>query len=455
MGKTSKNISMTEGSLWINILKFALPLALTGILQQLFNAADTAIVGNFTGDMCSAAQAAVGANSPLVSISVNLFIGVALGTNVVIANSIGRQDKESVSKAVHTSIVFAVLAGVIMAILAQLVAGSVFELMKVEDKEVIPLATVYFRIYMGGLPVIILYNFEAAIFRGTGNTKTPLIALAISGVINVLLNLFFVCCLHMTVEGVAIATVVSNAVSSVILFICLMKQEGVVKVDPKKLRIDGRIFRKIMSIGVPAGLQSTVFGVANIIIQSAINSLGTIVMAASAAAFNIEMFAYSVLNSFSQACTTFVGQNYGAGKIDRCKKAMLLSYIEGVIAMASAIVIILIFGKEILHIFNKDPQVIETGYTRLLVIFSAYIFTLSYEVMSGYLRGFGISLVTSILTMIGICFTRITWIATVFQTHKSLGYIMAAYPVSLSTTALLILIALLILRPSKKYLKQT
>ena len=450
MSKTRSNIEMTTGNLWINILKFALPLALTGILQQLFNAADTAIVGNFTGDMGSMAQAAVGANTSLVSITVNLFIGFALGANVVIANSIGRKDDKSVSKAVHTSIVFAVLAGIVMAIIAQFVAGSVFRLMDVPE-DVIPLATVYFRIYMGGLPVIILYNFEAAIFRGIGNTKTPLAALAISGVLNVLLNLFFVCVLHMTVEGVAIATIASNAVSSVILFIRLTKQDGVVKVDPKKLSIDVQILKKIMRIGIPAGLQSTVFGVANIIIQSAINSLGTIVMAASAAAFNIELFAYSVLNSFSQACTTFVGQNFGAGKIDRCKKSLLLCFAEGIIAMAISIVVILAFGRDILYLFNKDPEIIETGYIRLMVIFSAYTFTLSYELMSGYLRGFGISLVPSILTMIGICGTRITWIATVFKSHKSLGYIMAAYPVSLSTTALLILIALLIIKPSKKY----
>lgn len=441
---------MTTGNLWINILKFALPLALTGILQQLFNAADTAIVGNFTGDMGSMAQAAVGANTSLVSITVNLFIGFALGANVVIANSIGRKDNKSASKAVHTSIVFAILAGIVMAIIAQFVAGSVFRLMDVPE-DVIPLATVYFRIYMGGLPVIILYNFEAAIFRGTGNTRTPLAALAVSGVLNVLLNLFFVCVLRMTVEGVAIATVASNAVSSVILFIRLMKQDGVVKVEPQKLGIDVQILKKIMRIGIPAGLQSTVFGVANIIIQSAINSLGTTVMAASAAAFNIELFAYSVLNSFSQACTTFVGQNFGAGKIDRCKKSLLLCFAEGIIAMALSIVIILAFGRDILYLFNKDPEIIETGYIRLMVIFSAYTFTLSYELMSGYLRGFGISLVPSILTMIGICGTRITWIATVFQTHKSLGYIMAAYPVSLSTTAFLILIALLIIKPSKKY----
>ena len=454
MENKKTKISMTQGSLWNNILKFALPLALTGILQQLFNAADTAIVGNFTGDMGRLAMAAVGANSPLTGLAINLFVGFALGTNVVIANSIGREDPESVSKAVHTSIVFAVAAGFCIAVIAQIESPYIFKLLEVPEED-LELAKIYFRIYMGGLPVIVLYNFEAAIFRGIGDTRTPLMALAISGVLNVLLNIMFVCGFHMTVEGVAIATVASNAVSSAILFYRLTKNDGWVKIEPKKLAIDLGTLGKIMRIGLPAGLQSSVFGIANIIIQSAINSLGTVVMAASSAAFNIELFAYYILNSFSQACTTFVGQNFGAGKIDRCKKAMLLCFLEGVIAMAGAIAIILFFGRNILAVFNRDPDVIETGYIRLMVIFSAYIFTLSYELMSGYLRGFGISLVPSVLTIIGICVTRITWIKTVFKTHKSLGYIMAAYPVSLSTTALLILIALLIIRPSKKYKLKT
>ena len=214
---------------------------------------------------------------------------------------------------------------------------------------------------MGGLPVIVLYNFEAAIFRGIGDTRTPLMALAVSGVLNVLLNLMFVCGFHMTVEGVAIATVASNAVSSAILFYRLTKNDGWVKIEPKKLAIDLGTLGKIMRIGLPAGLQSSVFGIANIIIQSAINSLGTVVMAASSAAFNIELFAYYILNSFSQACTTFVGQNFGAGKIDRCKKAMLLCFLEGVIAMAAAIAIILLFGRNILAVRRDGIKAPTSG----------------------------------------------------------------------------------------------
>lgn len=448
METKNNNLSMTTGNLWSSVLKFALPLALTGILQQLFNAADTAIVGKFTGDMASVAMAAVGANSPLISFAINLFVGLSLGANVVIANSIGRNDLTSVSKAAHSSIVFALSVGALIAVAAQFIAPFLFSHLDVPD-EVVPLAVTYFRIYMGGLPVIVLYNFEAAILRGTGDTRTPLLALFISGIVNVLLNLYFVCVLHFTVEGVAIATVVANLISSTILLVFLMKSRGYVKLVPSKLRIDWKIIAKVLRIGVPAALQSSVFGIANIIIQSAINSLGTVVMAASSAAYNIELFAYYVLNSFSQACTTFVGQNYGAGRPDRCRKTLKVCFIEGVTATVLSIVLILSFGRNLLSLFNDDPEVIRTGYIRLMVIFSAYVFTLSYELMAGYLRGFGISLIPSVLTMVGICATRITWIMTVFKIHKSLGFIMAAYPVSLSTTALLLLIALLIIKPSR------
>ena len=450
MGKTEIRSTMTQGSLWDKILRFAIPLALTGILQQLFNAADTAIVGRFTGDMGINSMAAVGANAPITSLAVNLFTGIALGGNIVIANAVGRGDSKSVSKAVHTSVIFSLIAGVVMALIGHLFADTILGFLNIPS-DVYPLAKLYFRIYITGLPVILLYNFESAIFRGTGDTKTPLLALACSGVLNVGLNLLFVCELHRTVDGVAIATVASNLVSSVFLFIVLLKRDNAVKIVVSELRIDIPTLGKIMRIGLPAGLQSAVFGIANIIINAAINGLGPIVMAASSAAYQIEIFAYYVLNSFSQACTTFVGQNYGAGKIDRCKKSMFLCFIEGVIAMGTSVALILFFGRDILSIFNDDPDVIETGYIRLMVIFSAYIFMLSYETMSGYLRGFGISLIPSILTMIGICVTRVTWIMTIFKTHPSLGYAMAAYPVSLSTTTVLILIALLVLRPSKKY----
>ena len=329
-----RHMDMLNGPLWNKLPRYALPVAATGILGQLFNAADIAVVGNFTGDMRTAAVAAVGANSPVISLILNLFIGIALGANVVIANAIGRGDRETVHRAVHTSIVTALIGGVLVAVFGQFIAAGLMGLLNVPD-DVYPLALAYLRIYLLGMPVILLYNFEAAIFRSVGDTKVPLIALTVSGVLNVILNLFFVIVLKMNVNGVAIATVLSNAVSSVLLLRRLLHGD-LVRVEIRQLRIDPAVFRKIMRIGLPAGIQGAIFSVSNIIIQSAINSLGTVVMAASSAAFNIEIIAYDVLISFSQACTTFVGQNYGAGKIDRCKKTMFLCLIEDFSASAVA-----------------------------------------------------------------------------------------------------------------------
>jgi len=445
-----QKLDMLNGSIWNKLPVFALPIAATGILEQLFNASDIAIVGNFAQTDKTVAVAAVGANSPIIGLILNLFIGIALGANVVIANAIGRDDRQTVQKAVHTSMVVSVIGGVLVAIIGELIAEPLLTVLNVPD-DVLELALLYLRIYFLGMPVILLYNFEAAIFRSIGETKMPLIALTLSGILNVLLNLFFVIVLKMSVNGVATATVLANIVSAGILYIKLVKSDKYIKVEFKKLRIDGKVFAKIMQIGLPAGIQSAVFAVANIVIQGAINSLGTVVIAASSAAFNIEIIAYNVMNSFSQACTTFVGQNFGANKIDRCKKTLFLCLIEDAIASGTAILIVLITGKFLLSIFNNNPEVIEIGYTRLVIIFIAYIFSMLYEVMSGYLRGFGFSLVPAILTTVGVCVLRIIWINTVFPANRTFVTIMTAYPVSLATTAVLIFIALIIYRPSKRF----
>lgn len=445
-----QKLDMLNGSIWNKLPVFALPIAATGILEQLFNASDIAIVGNFAQTDKTAAVAAVGANSPIIGLILNLFIGIALGANVVIANAIGRDDRQTVQKAVHTSMVVSVIGGVLVAVIGEIIAEPLLTVLNVPD-DVLELALLYLRIYFLGMPVILLYNFEAAIFRSIGETKMPLIALMLSGILNVLLNLFFVIVLKMSVNGVATATVLANVVSAGILYIKLVKSDKYIKVEFKKLRIDGKVFAKIMQIGLPAGIQSAVFAVANIVIQGAINSLGTVVIAASSAAFNIEIIAYNVMNSFSQACTTFVGQNFGANKIDRCKKTLFLCLIEDAIASGTAILIVLITGKFLLSIFNNNPEVIEIGYTRLVIIFIAYIFSMLYEVMSGYLRGFGFSLVPAILTTVGVCVLRIIWINTVFPANRTFVTIMTAYPVSLATTAVLIFIALIIYRPSKRF----
>ena len=447
--KKKQHMDMLHGSIWNKIIQYALPVAATGILEQLFNASDLAIVGNFTGDAKTVAVAAVGANSPIIGLLLNFFIGIALGANVVIAHAIGKKDENTIHKSVHTSVITAVVCGLVVTLLGEAFIGNLLQMLNV-PKDVLPYALEYIRIYLLGMPVILLYNFEAAIFRSIGETKMPLKALALSGVLNVALNLFFVIVLRMTVNGVAIATVIANAVSSVFLFVKLVKMDNVIRIRKQELRFDKKVFVHIIKIGLPAGIQSAVFAVANIVIQAAINSLGTIVIAASSAAFNIEIFAYYVLNSFSQACTTFTGQNYGAGQLKRCKKVLVLCIVEDFIATAIAIILVLVSGKVLLSVFNNDPQVISIGYTRLIMVFSAYTFSMLYENLSGYLRGFGISLVPAILTIIGVCGVRILWIFTVFPRNKAFTTIMAAYPISLAATALLIFIATMVYRPSHK-----
>lgn len=448
--KRSLAIDMLNGSMWDKILLYALPVAATGILGQLFNASDVAIVGNFASTDRVAAVAAVGANGPVIGLVLNLFIGIALGANVVIANAIGRGDRETVSRAVHTSVVASVLGGFIVMLIGQLLARPVLMMLNVPD-DVFPLAMTYMRIYLLGLPVIFLYNFESAIFRSAGDTKTPLIALAVSGILNVILNIFFVTVLDMTVDGVAIATVIANLVSSVILGRKLLKSKLSVHIELNELRIDWKILWRILKIGLPAGIQSAVFSLSNIIISSAINSLGKVTMAASSAAFNVEIMAYYILNSFGQACTTFVGQNYGAAQIDRCRKTLKLCIIEGIIITGTTMLIMLLTGKYLIGLFNNDPEVIEIGFTRLKIVYTSYIFSLLYEVMSSYMRGYGISLVPAILTMLGVCGIRIAWIYTVFPMSRTFATIMTVYPVSLAATAVLISIALIIYRPSKRY----
>ncbi len=447
--KTLNKNSMIEGSLWNKILGFAFPLALTGILQQMFSAADLAVVGNFTEDLGEACMAAVGANTPIMSFIINGFLGISLGTNVIIANAVGRKDDKTIRKAVHTSLVVAVICGIITALIGQLIAEPLLRAQNISD-EAVEMAIIYFRIYVGGLPVILLYNFEAAIFRGIGNTKLPFIALVISGVINVILNLIFVLVFHRNVDGVAAATVISNLISSVILIVCLKKTKTAAKFDVKKIGIDGAVLKRIMKIGIPASLQACVFSAANIIIQSAINSLGTVVAAASSAAFNIEIFSYYVLNSFGQACTTFTGQNYGAWKLDRCKKSLKLCMLEGIIIEGLMVTMLLLCGKSMIGIFTSNPELIEIGYIRVLFITTAHLFSLFYDVMSGYMRGFGISLSPALVTMCVICGIRIFWIYVIFERFHSFTTIMAVYPISLGVNALAILILLLIKRPAKR-----
>ncbi len=440
-------MDMINGSLGDKIIKYAIPLAVTGVLQQLFNAADLAVVGHFSG---KEAMAAVGSNAPVIGLLVNLFVGISLGSNVIIAKSIGQGDNGNISKAVHTSVIVALLGGLFITLSGEFLAPEVIRMLDV-PKDVYPLAVKYLQIYLAGMPVILLYNFESAIFRSCGNTQTPLVALVISGILNVALNLFFVLGLGMDVDGVATATVISNLISSALLFGALMRTELAIRIDPKKLRVHGDVLGQILKIGIPAGIQGMIFSFANIIIQSAVNSLGTTVMAASSAAYNLEIFSYYIMNSFGQACTTFVGQNYGAGKSERCLKTLKLCLLQSIVSTAAVSGLILLFSRPLLGIFNTDPDVIATGRIRLEYIFFAYLFSFVQEGLSGYLRGFGVSFIPAACAVIGICGVRLTWIFTVFRQTPSFTTIMQVYPLSLGITAAVILVVTLLVKPSKRY----
>ncbi len=411
-GKQAGQMDLLTGSLGDKILRFAVPLAATGILQQLFNAADIAVIGRFVGKH---AMAAVGSNAPLIGLLVNLFLGISMGTNVVVARYIGEGNEANIRKAVHTAIVLALGGGIALTVIGEIVTAPILHLMGVPP-EIYDLSVLYMRVYLTGMPVILLYNFESAIFRSRGDTKTPLFCLTISGLINVALNVFFVVVIGMTVNGVALATVISNLISSALLFRFLMKAEGPVRVEPGRLRIHTDVLRLMLQIGIPAGIQSTVFSLANICVQSAVNSLGADVMAGSSAAFNIEIFSYYILVSFGQACTTFVGQNYGAGKMDRCKRTLRLALLQDLA-------------------FNTDPAVAKFGMIRLRYIVTAHLFSVFVETISGAMRGYGFSAYPAFMSLFGICGIRIFWVYTVFSRNPVFDVLMMVYPVSIGVTA--------------------
>lgn len=445
--KTSKSMNLLEGSLWDKILVFAIPYALTCVLQQLFTATDVAVVGRFVGNQ---AMGAVGANTPLIGLFINFFSGISLGANVVISNAIGRKDSARIEKAIHTAVLFSIICGVVLIVIGETLAKNILLLMSVPD-DVIDMASLYFRVYFFGMPVIILYNFLASIFRSMGDTRTPLLALTLGGIANVFFNLFFVIVIHMTVDGVALGTVISNAVSSIILITILSKREEPYTLHFKKLSIDTQSLKSMLAIGVPSGVEGSIFALSNTVVQSAINSLGSTVMAGSAAAFNTEIIGFYVLNSFGQACTTFTAQNNGAGKEDRCKKALGWSLLLGGIFTFITCALMLIFGHPLLSLFSKNEEVIEVGMIRMEYIFAGYTFNLIQEVMAGALRGYGHSLVPALCALIGICGTRILWVNTYFKVHKTFAALVTAYPVSLCITAIAVVIVWIIYAKSGYY----
>ena len=444
------SMDMLNGSLWDKIFKFSMPVAATAILEQFFTATDVVIAGNFANSDRTAAMPAVGTDLPIIGMIIFLFLGLALGSNVVIAQSIGRRDTEGVKKAVHTAVLLSLIIGIAVAVFAQFAVVPILGLLEI-PAEVLPSAVMYLRIYFLGMPIILLYNFEAAIFRSIGETQKPLMALIAASLVNIVLDLFFVCVCKLDVTGVAIATVLANAVSALILLRLLLKTDSIIKLEWNKLHLDMPTLKEIVSIGLPAGIQGAVFSLANVVIQGAINSLGTEVIAASSASLILEMVAFSIFSSFTQACTTFVGQNYGARQMARCRVILRLCLLEDVICTGFCMLIVFLFGDRLIALINDDSEVIRLGYIRASIVFCAYIFSLLYDVMSGYLRGFGISFLPSLLTILGVCGVRFLWVAFVFPVYHDFRTLMYVYPVSMGVTAVLIFVALMWCRPSKRF----
>ena len=430
---------LLSGSIVDKVLLFALPLMLTSMLQQLFNATDVAVVGKFAS---KEAMAAVGSNAPVISLLVNFFVGISVGANVLIARSIGARNEAKARSAVGTSMAVALAAGIFVAVAGNLIAAPIIDILGVPP-EVRSYSITYLRIYFSGVPFIMLYNFESAIFRSKGNTRTPLICLFIGGVFNVAANLFFVLVLKMDVDGVAIATVLANVISSMMLLYFLRREESVIRVDFGSIRINRSDLSIILRIGVPAGLQSAVFSISNICVQSAINSLGSDYMAASSAAFNIEIFAFFVVNSFTQTLVTFVGQNYGAGNHDRCreviKKTIMVSWVFTMVLSA----ILLLTARPLLGLFTNEPVVIEAGLVRIKCLLYAETLNVIMDNLSGAMRGLGKSLVPAVTTLICVCGIRIIWVFTGFQIYHTWLSIMLVFPVSWAVNATFIVIGYL------------
>ncbi len=427
-------MDLTTGALLPKILQYSGPLVLTGVLQLLYNAADIVVVGRFAG---AQSLAAVGSTGSLINLLVNVLMGLNVGASVLVARSFGAGDMKGVQQAVHTTIAVALVSGFLVGAGGVALARPLLELMGSPD-DVIDAAALYVRIYFFGMPFNMLYNFGAAILRAVGDTKRPLYYLSISGVVNVALNLLLVIVFRMDVAGVAVATVASQAVSMVLVLVCLIRSEGPIHLNWRRLRIHLPELKEIVRVGLPAGLQGSIFSISNVLIQSSINSFGSIAMAGNAAASNLEGFVYTAMNSIYQADITFASQNYGAGKLDRVRKTMW--YCLGtVIAIGLALGLgFYAFGAQLLSVYNSDPEVIRFGLLRMGIILPTYFLCGMMDTMVGQLRGLGYSIMPMIVSLTGACVLRVVWIFTVFANPAwhTLQVLYLSYPISWAVTFL-------------------
>ena len=424
---------MCNGSIMDKLISFSLPLMLSGILQLMFNAVDIVVVGRFSG---SSALAAVGSTTALINVFTNLFIGVSLGANVLAARFYAAGRQKEMSETVHTSILLALVSGVAMAIIGLIFSRGALELMGTPG-DVIDQSSLYMKIYFLGMPFFMLYNYGAAILRAVGDTKRPLIFLIISGITNAVLNMILVIVFDMGVAGVAIATVISQLISCILVLWCLYKTEGSYQLRFSKLKMKKEYLKQIFQVGIPAGIQSTVINFSNALLQSSVNSFGSTAMAGYTAANNILGFLYASINAVTQACMSFISQNYGVNKPKRMDRVMI-----DCIILSVGVSLVLgcgsyAFGGEILKIYTEDPDVIRCGLEILALTTVTYFLCGIMDLLPGALRGMGASAVPMILSIIGTVGMRIVWIFGVFPAHRSLKILFISYPASWTLTILM------------------
>ncbi|MCH5164838.1 MAG: MATE family efflux transporter [Clostridiales bacterium] len=434
--KRSKQMDMLHGPMMKNILLFALPLAASGILQQLFTSADMAVIFWFEG---SAAQGAVNSNGALVNLLINLFSGMSVGATVVITQMIGRKHTDDIHSVVFTSLVVAAVSGVVLLGVGIGVSKPLLEVMDT-PYDVLPLATQYLRIYFIGMPFLMVFNFGAAILRSVGDTKCSLFILLVTGVLNVGLNFLFVAACKMSVAGVAVATVIANFACAVLVLFFIMRND-MLKMRFKKSKFRGNYFKRIFAIGIPAGLQGVVFSLANVFIQTAVNGFGAKAVAGNGDAVNFEYYAYFFINAFAQTTVTFFGQNFAAGEYARCKRLFMLNMLASVIVSAVLSAVFALGGKLFIRIYTTDEAAIKFALMRMWSVLTGVTLSCLYEIAGGALRGMGHSLLPAVMTIIGSCILRIIWIYTVFVAYKKFWVLVIVYPISWAVTGVAVLIA--------------
>ncbi|MBE5971343.1 MAG: MATE family efflux transporter [Lachnoclostridium sp.] len=440
--KKSYEMDMCNGPILSKVLVYAFPLMLSGILQLLFNAADVIVVGRFAG---SQSLAAVGSTSALINLLINVFIGLSVGVNVLVAQYYGAKKDEDVNETIHTAVTISLVSGVFLVFVGFFLSRPLLEMMGT-PADVIDKSTMYMKFYFAGMPVIMLYNFGSAVLRAIGDTRRPLYYLTIAGVVNVLLNIFFVTQLHMDVAGVALATVLAQVISAGLVVRALMQSEGCLKLELKKLRIDKSKLKRIVRVGLPAGMQGAIFSISNVLIQSSVNSFGSIAMAGNTTAQNIEGFIYTAMNAVYQTNLSFTSQNYGGRKFSRLNRITLTCV--GVVTVVGLVLGLSCYGagEFLVGIYSSDPEVIQYGLTRLSVFGFTYFICGIMDTMVGAIRGLGYSILPMCVSLTGACAFRIIWIYTVFQWNRTLMTLYLSYPASWIVTTIAHVICFIVIR---------